>query len=245
MSIEIFQGTPGSGKSYGAVYRIVECLMQGKTVVANINLVSGWSQKLARRSFEGLWRDRSELASLYRSRYIVSSDPQEISRIRLRGRGESRGLIVLDECHLIFNSRDWRNSMQWIKFFSQHRKLGWDVLLVSQNVDAIDTQIRYLAEFHTSIRNLRKMRIPILGLPLSPWPMFLCVRCYAGKGPGSGVRESVNLIPFFPTIASFYDSMQLHDMDDEPEPHEDPLPPVRKHVLGDDFRDFCTALAAI
>ena len=69
MSIEIFQGTPGLGKTYVSFYKIVESISQGKTVVSNINLTKGWSTKLARRSFEGLWRDRTELAALYRSKY--------------------------------------------------------------------------------------------------------------------------------------------------------------------------------
>ena len=57
-------------------------------------------------------------------------------------------MIVIDEAQCIFNSRDWNGKgivhsalkkqpdsrMDWIKFFSQHRKFGFNVILIGAAV---------------------------------------------------------------------------------------------------------------
>ncbi|MFN8131542.1 MAG: zonular occludens toxin domain-containing protein [Solirubrobacteraceae bacterium] len=59
----------------------------------------------------------------------MSHDLQELFRVRMPGRREGRGVMVLDEAHNWMNSRLWKDTdrLELVRFFSQHRKLGWDV----------------------------------------------------------------------------------------------------------------------
>lgn len=120
---------------------------------------------------------------------------------------EGQGLLILDECQLIFNSRKWEKNMNWIEFFTQSRKLGWNVLLVAHTIDMIDSQIRPLIEFEARFRNLQRVRIPIIGLPLSPFPLFAIVYRYAGLGPGASNVAKKDLAPLPLWAARLYDSL--------------------------------------
>jgi len=209
--IEIVQGVPGSGKSYFCTYKIVQALKMGCHVVANVNLVDGWHYKLA-----DTWLNRYRgivpfMAQRYLSHYRCTMNVDEILSLRLPGRKEGRGLMIFDESSLIFNSRDWqsRDNRKWIKFFQQHRKLGWNVYLVSHRAENLDSQVRYLAEYWSSLRSMKALKLPVIGLPLSPYPVFLKLRYYAGIGAGSGQRESVNIVPLIASIADIYDTTEM------------------------------------
>lgn len=62
---------------------------------------------------------------------------------------EDRILLVIDECQLIFNAREWakQGRDKWLSFFSQHRKYGYHIILVAQFDRMIDRQIRSLIEY--------------------------------------------------------------------------------------------------
>lgn len=67
-------------------------------------------------------------------------------------------LLVIDECQLIFNAREWniKGRNEWLSFFTQHRKYGYDVILVAQFDRMIDRQIRALIEYeqiHRKVSN--------------------------------------------------------------------------------------------
>jgi len=117
--------------------------------------------------------------------------------------------LILDECQLIFNSRKWEKNFPWIEFFTQSRKLGWDILLVAHTIDMIDSQIRPLIEFEARFRNLQRVRVPIVGLPLSPYPVFAIVYRYAGLGPGASNVAKKDLAPLPLWAARLYDSLQV------------------------------------
>ena len=57
-------------------------------------------------------------------------------------------LLVIDECQLLFNAREWQQNgrAQWLSFFTQHRKLGYDIILIAQFDRMVDRQIRSLIE---------------------------------------------------------------------------------------------------
>lgn len=64
--------------------------------------------------------------------------------------------LYIDECQLIFNAREWnaRNRKDWITFFTQHRKLGYDVYLIAQFDTMIDKQLRALVEYEIKHRKV-------------------------------------------------------------------------------------------
>ena len=72
--------------------------------------------------------------------------------------GEIR--LFIDECAVYFNARNWNDSKRkdWIKFFhSQHRKLGYDVYLVTQFDSMVDKQVRALVEYEFKHRKLNNV----------------------------------------------------------------------------------------
>lgn len=67
--------------------------------------------------------------------------------------------LVLDEAQLLFNSRLWtaKDRIAWLEFFSQHRKYGYKVVFIAQSAKMIDNQFRMLIEYeymHRKVSNL-------------------------------------------------------------------------------------------
>jgi hypothetical protein len=101
---------------------------------------------------------------------------------------EGRGVMLLDEAHNWLNARTWdadesgqglsksqavRNRLNIVRFFSQHRKLGWTVYLVTQAESQLDAQVRRNFEYHVHLRNFHNFRV--LGLRLIPMHLFSAV----------------------------------------------------------------------
>jgi len=138
------------------------------------------------------------------------------------GFSEGEGLLLLDECQLVFNARKWEKNFEWIVFFTQHRKLHWDVVLIAHSIEMIDGQIRPLAEYSSTFRNMQKLKVPIIGLPMSPYPLFIVIKRYAGLGAGASVVASRDLFPLPLWAARLYDSLLVFCADDwgnDSDPH--------------------------
>lgn len=82
---------------------------------------------------------------------------------------ESSLLLVIDECQLLFNAREWsvKGRDRWVYFFTQHRKLGYDIFLVAQFDRMIDRQLRSLIEYEIIHRKVSNFGIR--GKLLSIW----------------------------------------------------------------------------
>lgn len=229
--ITIFQGTLGSGKSASMVVDMVEHLQAGGVVAANFALVPDWAERLANQS---IWcklglRDAASRAASYRARFAQVQNLDDVWRASdelipralypISSQREGRGRLYLDECQLVFNSRQWSDNSGWIHFFSQSRKLKWDVVLVAHSVAMIDKQIRPFIEFETRFRDLRKVKF--LGVvPLAPkaLPMFLAVTRYAGIAAGAGEIAHRRVYPLIPALAGLYDSALVFGRKDIQEP---------------------------
>ena len=75
-------------------------------------------------------------------------------------------LYVLDEVQNVFNSRAWASTgAQVLYYLSQHRKLGDDVICITQAVNNVDKQFRSVAQDYTYIRNLAKGKHGVFRLP--------------------------------------------------------------------------------
>jgi hypothetical protein len=226
--IEVQQGTPGSGKSAVAVARLARHLKLGGVVAANFSLVDGWSDIVASQSWASKLSEQHRYKSsscLHKRFHRVDSlaairalDPKASAVGRHASKKgkymEGQGLLILDEAQLIFNSRGWEKNMGWIEFFTQHRKLGWNVILIAHDIQMIDSQIRPLCEYESRFRNLQKVKIPILGLPMSPFPLFLCIRRYAGISAGSGQIFDREVFPLPLWAAKLYDSCLVFSAED-------------------------------
>ncbi|MEG1826892.1 MAG: zonular occludens toxin domain-containing protein [Gordonibacter sp.] len=136
MTIYLYSGTPGSGKSLHATRIIKDSLDYKKPVIANYDLVPRKNKDYF------TYRPNAEMTPDFLVEY--ATEYWQDHRFK-----EDHILLVLDECQLLFNSREWQNDsrMKWLEFFSQHRKYGYEIVFVAQFDRMIDRQIRSLLEY--------------------------------------------------------------------------------------------------
>jgi hypothetical protein len=223
--IQIIQGTPGSGKSAVCTVDMLEFLMDGGVVACNYRLVPGWQYALADLNPKVKWgmKDRDETAASYWRRAFRIGTHETVFELSERLRSiippgkdgrmpEGKARLYIDEAQLLFNTRTWRHNSKFIEFFTQHRKLGWDVYLVAHSSSMIDSQIRDLIEYEARLRNLNKIK-PLGLFPLYPFPAFLSIVRYAGISAGAGEIAWRRLYRLRKEFASLYDSMEVFAFD--------------------------------
>ncbi|MEG1709606.1 MAG: zonular occludens toxin domain-containing protein, partial [Anaerovoracaceae bacterium] len=155
--IYLYTGTPGSGKSLHCAEVLYRSLMRGTNVIANfdINLTVFGKKSLKQQRKMGafLYLDNSDITPKYLFDYSVSFHRRNTNGHIVEG----QTLVVIDECQILFNSRDWqaKDRMKWATFFTQHRKYGFDIILITQFDRLIDRQIRCLVEYEVIHRNVR------------------------------------------------------------------------------------------
>lgn len=154
--IYLYSGTPGSGKSLHVAKDIFTKLNRKHGVIANFGINEKYIKK-------------GKFTFIANKNLNVKKLIEYSTKNHVPGK-EGQTLLVIDECQRIFNSRDFARSdrMSWIDFFSQHRKLGYNVILIAQNDRMIDRQIRALIEYevkHRKVNNFGFMRfIPFFSL---------------------------------------------------------------------------------
>lgn len=156
MAVYVVTGKLGGGKSLVSVARIKEKLLAGLPVATNLDLKL---HKLLPVSHKNC-------------RVIRIPDQPSAEDLRALGSGntsydeEKNGLLVLDECGTWFNARNWNDKARkgvndW---FLHARKLGWDVLLIVQDVEILDSQARRAIAEHTVFcKRLDRLHIPVIG----------------------------------------------------------------------------------
>ena len=152
MAIDLYSGTPGSGKSLHAAKRIVDWSRQGKPVITNFEVDLSKYPK-AKQTYV----DDDELTP----DFLVKFSREYFEGRKLTKKDEDTILLVIDECQLIFNSREYqkKDRKSWIKLFSTHRHLGYHVILIAQMDKMLDKQIRGLIEYeyiHRKLSNFGK-----------------------------------------------------------------------------------------
>ena len=145
--IYLYSGTPGSGKSLHSASVIYWTLKRGLPVIANFPIAVERIKGKHLGSFLEVSNDR-----------LTPDFLLEFSRRYFDGRRVQEGeiLLIIDECQLLFNSREWnvKGRAEWLSFFTQHRKYGYDIILVAQFDRMIDRQIRSLIEYEQIHRKL-------------------------------------------------------------------------------------------
>ncbi|HEV7943269.1 MAG TPA: zonular occludens toxin domain-containing protein [Solirubrobacteraceae bacterium] len=181
-----------------------------------------------------------ECAERYEERVFISASLTELFALRLPPCGkckacrrdrscqvEGRGCMILDEAHEWLNARMWdvdesggkRNRDQAVqarlavvRFFALHRKLGWNVWLITQSEKRLDNQVRDNFEYHTKLKNMRKFRL--LGLiPFVPFNWFIAITFWHASG---GERVSIQSY-LLTKLANVYDTMARPELSFEGE----------------------------
>lgn len=205
--IVLVEGSLGAGKTFYALKLMDEALGRGKPVATNVELSDDALQRAARAHPLRRWSRRlvaRRAESLALTVLVEPTDLSKLMKVRLHGTGESRGIMVLDESHNWMNARDWtaKDRQQLIRFFSQSRKLGWDIYIISQRVEMIDKQVRNLAEYTVTLKNLRKFKKFGLGLPFN---LFVAIWRWNSHTDRTIIRR--DSYPLSRRIAGMYDTM--------------------------------------
>lgn len=143
--ISLYSGTPGSGKSLDVARLIYYRIKLGKTVIANFPVDT--VQIKGHHNGEFVFMDNEQLTPAELIRYSMQ-----------KPRKEGEILLIIDEAQILFNTREWGKSDRktWNTFFTQHRKLGYEIIMVAQFDQMLDKQIRALFEYeyiHRKITN--------------------------------------------------------------------------------------------
>lgn len=144
--IILYSGTPGSGKSLHCARTIYYALKRGEPVIANFAIDE---KQVGKHKGSFIYKSNEELTP----DYLVSYSLEYCSGRRVK---EGGLLLVIDEAQLMFNSRDYsrKDRSDWLTFFSQHRHLNYDIILIAQFDRMLDRQIRSLIEYETIHRKV-------------------------------------------------------------------------------------------
>lgn len=221
-----YTGTPGSGKSLHMASVIYESILKGINVIANFEINEHYFDNVKHPEWLGKFiyvPNRQWMENAYTARQVY--DP--VRDVYFRGtvpdghytyfdglysfalqfhRRNKNGLmiehqtiVVLDECQELLNNRTWarKDRPEWVSFFREHRKYGFDVYLISQDDKVIDKQVRNVLEYkvqHRSVRNYKtagKLLALLRGGQLFVWILSsyqirgqsgrICSEFYTGK----------------------------------------------------------------
>lgn len=157
--ISLYSGTPGSGKSLHIAMRLYGRLRAGKPCIANFKLKLQNVRKKEHEKLPFTFMDNSNLSpdNLVKFAYKyfgVGTDHEKPIK-------EGEILLVIDEAALLFNARTWmeKGRERWLYFFNQHRKYGYEVVLVAQFDGMIDRQIRSVIEYNIAHRKVSNFGI--------------------------------------------------------------------------------------
>lgn len=149
--IELYSGTPGSGKSLHTAKDIRDRLKYRESVIIGNFYVDTKAIKKCKGTYIFVQNDRLTPDRLLRFARHYSN---HLGR-RLK---EGELLLVIDEAQLLFNSREWQNigRQGWLSFFSQHRHYGFDIVLIAQFDRMLDRQVRGLIEYESIHRKVSR-----------------------------------------------------------------------------------------
>lgn len=174
--IYMYTGVPGSSKSLHVTAEIVKNLKKGRNVIANLyfndTLVKNCkghfiplnNLELVENAFRFDRNCRlSEHEKAYYS-YILGLYNFAENFHYKNAQGdfyEHQTLLIIDECQNVFNPRKWNRNdrLLWVEFFTIHRHLGYDVILISQSEKNIDKQILRIVQTIVEHRNVREYKL--------------------------------------------------------------------------------------
>lgn len=194
MTIELYTGTPGSGKSFDACRTIYRALRRGQEVITNFEVRPSENSKGSVNCYANNELNPGVLIT-FAVDYWSSHEFKEDGI-----------LIVIDECQLLWNSRLWDRDpfrMQWLELFSQHRKFGMRIILICQSDIMIDRQFRTLVEYE--VRHIKVGHLGLLGMIMR---LFTFGELFYAKSMYYGEKVKVDsyFFRYSKKIAAMYDT---------------------------------------
>jgi len=133
--INVYVGKPGTGKTYSLVHLALGYLRLGRNVYSNFYMdFSKYEEKEDLKGNLFFWTDLSEIIPI------------------------KSGEIIIDECQIYMNSRDWKAMPKDLQYkMQQHRKQGLNIHGAVQNVKRIDTVVRELVNSIFQVKKIGKV----------------------------------------------------------------------------------------
>lgn len=177
--IWLYTGTPGSGKTLHATVDIVEWVSKRKHVVANYGVNLSIYKRL--KGYFFTYMDNSEITPEFLVQFSIDH--------KWPGK-EGQGLLVIDEASVLFNCREFnaKGRAQWVQFFQQHRKWGWDIIFITQFDRMLDRQIRSFVEYNIIHRKVNNYGVYGAFLKLLHIPLFIAVEFWYGVKAKTAVK---------------------------------------------------------
>lgn len=219
MAVIIYTGTPGSGKSYHATALVHRATKRKINVIANFVIDLPEEQK---ERFT--YKPTANMTPAEFIRFHLENHEKD-SKGRLAREGQT--IIMIDEASILFNSREFnrKDRQDWVVFFSQHRKFGFDIILITQMDRSIDRQIRGVIEYNHIHRKLTNFGLKgyVIKL-LTGGKSFVCIkRWYLISGKDGIVGKEYFGIK--KKVAATYDTFSMFSVAEESEniklPRED------------------------
>jgi hypothetical protein len=209
LMIWMYTGTPGSGKSLHSVQDILDASFRGQQVIANFPVFP--TKKQQRTGKLPLYWDNGDITVKKLVRYARKNHK--------KGK-EGQTLLIIDECAILFNCRAFnaKGRMEWLRFFSQHRKYGYNIIMITQWDRMIDRQIRVMAEYNVVHRSVNNFRFIGMLLTMFRIKMFAAITKWYGNGEVTGksfFRGKKKLYKMYNSYAEFC------GWDDEDDDEED------------------------
>lgn len=237
--LNLYSGTPGSGKGYHIAKRVYDIMRHTKlniicTCPMDIDTLAlsrlGWIKKRLHDRFGIEFRNYNKVKLKGKFYYWTYAQMTPENLLLFAKRNHKRDfpkdkyqtLVIIDEGGIVFNCRDFtsKNRAAWIKFIPLHRHYGFDFVIAAQHDRQIDRQIRTIVDVEYRHRNLSV-------IPFISYLKFL-FRCQIFMAFGywystqSNKRLSTDIFVFRPQIGAIYNT--LADMYDEMSVMGDKLP---------------------
>lgn len=207
--IYFFSGTPGSGKSLDMARCILNDLRFNRPVICNFDFYP--PKKYANKEY--LVVENTDLTPKMLTKY--SAEYFKNHKFK-----EGAICLYIDECQLLFNARTWnvRGRSDWNKFFTNHRHLGYDIVMAAQFDRMIDRQIRSLFEVEVIHRKVNSMGLKGLFFRI----LFCCPTLFLKIHYYYPIREKlrVEFFRYSRKYASLYNSYDLSFVN-TPTPEQD------------------------
>lgn len=221
--IELYSGTPGSGKSLKSAQDLInKLIIRRQNVITNMQVDFDYVRtskikKFLNKIFKNKLFKNNYLRSgrLYHleNRFLTPDFLYKYANKFHKKGVESQTLIIIDECQMLFapnivklkNQEDKMYRYKWLEFFTQHRKLGFNIILITQFDRLIDPQIRCLIEYNNIHRKINNFG---LGWILSVFKISLFVQVQYWYG----IRKKTGHSFFFykKSLGKVYDSYKFH-----------------------------------
>lgn len=212
--MELWTGTPGSGKSLHLAHDVRENLRFNKRVISTCNINTGmcfmnhlqqFLFNVSKGKIDLHGYDKREKNFYYLP--LEECHPKVFyefaARFHVFGK-EHQTIIYLDECVALFSPTVIGNNLklwnEWDEFFRIHRHIGYDIVLIPQDKGLISRKVLKYAE--TEIKHYNKKHHGTLGFFLS---LFLGgLFCYKTYWRGD---KRIPIDQHFFTYKPFYGQM--------------------------------------